>query len=167
MAFTVGCIRVRGETANGSDAARRLPETEMNLRLTPEPETMKTVHTLTVILGLLGASAAFAANPLEQSYLASFKGRTDIPVPVAVVSPRVGPAYAGETVQVAMIVDENGRPGHIRVLNARDAELADHVADAMAQWRFAPAHRDGKAVAVNVEVPVRIVKGTDAVYAMN
>ncbi|HKB88977.1 MAG TPA: hypothetical protein VKC60_00540, partial [Opitutaceae bacterium] len=56
---------------------------------------------------LLTASAAFAATSVtaEQQYIESYKGRTDVPVPLVVVSPKVNSSYAGRVVELSFTVE--------------------------------------------------------------
>jgi hypothetical protein len=130
---------------------------------------MKTVIRLVLSLGMLAtslafaaalaftATLAFAAKTPEQAYVESYRGRTDIPVPLVVVTPEVGPGFAGDTVVLDFIVDETGRPKAITAHEPADAELVARLAAAVAQWEFAPALRAGKPAAVKVLLPFRIV----------
>ena len=63
-------------------------------------------------LGMLASAAAEAMTP-EQLYIASCRKDPGMPVPIEVVSPRVGAAYEGSTVTLEFIVDEHGKPGEI------------------------------------------------------
>lgn len=121
---------------------------------------MKRVQKLTMILGLVLGLSAYADDIAEQAYITSYRGRTDIPVPVAVVAPQLQPVYAGRVVNVALTVDETGSPRDITVLNTVDHRLVTAVSTAMEQWRFAPAQRDGRAVAMKIEVPLNIISET-------
>lgn len=123
---------------------------------------MKTVQKLAMITGLILGTSAFAGGSLEQAYIASCQGRTDIPVPVAVAAPQLDPVYAGRVLQVKLTVDEAGAPRDIQVLHTKDYRLVSAVTAAMAQWRFAPAQRDGQPVAMKVEVPLHIVSAAEA-----
>lgn len=122
---------------------------------------MKRVQKLSMIIGLILGSSAFAADTFEQAYITAHQGRTDIPVPVAVSTPELNPTYAGRIVHVALTVDAAGAPRDIQVINTKDHTLVTAVSEAMAQWRFAPAQRDGHPVAMKIEVPFHIVSETD------
>jgi protein TonB len=64
----------------------------------------------------------------------------------------------GGTCILSLIVDTNGRPTHIRVVQSVDPGLGFESVKAVAQYRFIPAMYHGQAVAmwVNVEVNFRI-----------
>jgi TonB family protein len=118
----------------------------------------KSVLNAALILGVLAAPFALSAKSVEQAYIESFRGRTDIPVPVAVVKPSVSDRYAGAVVEVEFVVDVTGKPVDVSVRNPAPAPLADPVLAAIAQWKFAPARTTaGEPVAMKVRVPVRIV----------
>jgi TonB family protein len=57
-----------------------------------------------------------------------------------------------------LIVDAEGNPRDIRVLRGLGFGLDAKAIDAVRQWRFAPAKKDGKPVnvQVNVEVAFRL-----------
>ena len=130
----------------------------------------KSVLNVALILGVLAAPFAVSAKSVEQAYVESFKGRTDIPVPVEVVKPSVSSRYAGMTVEVEFLVDVSGKPVDLALRANAPAELADPVKSALAQWKFAPARTvAGEPVAMKVCVPVKIVDDLVAgsVLAMN
>jgi len=111
------------------------------------------------MIGLLLAPAAFASGALEQAYIKAYRGRTGIPVPLAVVSPELPAQYAGQRVRVEMVINKSGIPGSIKVKGSKDVVLETKLIEAMAQWRFAPALRDGEPVETNVVVPIHIEDG--------
>lgn len=120
---------------------------------------MKAVSKLVTLfsLGMLSSLAA-SAMTLEQFYIASCRKDPGIPVPIEVVSPRVGPEYEGTTVNLTFIVDEAGKPTDIEVKSAQDYMVGLFVSEAVSQWRFKPAISNGVAVAKRVALPVKIVK---------
>jgi TonB family protein len=119
---------------------------------------MKTVSKLILITGLLAAPLALSAKSLETAYVESFRGRTDMPVPIKVVSPTgVGSEYTGTSVSLAFIVDETGTPTNITVPEATPAELARTLTAAVAKWKFEPLVKDGKAAKSKVVLPMLIV----------
>ena len=122
---------------------------------------MKNVKILVKLAGFLlafGAAASFAKEPANvQAYIESYNGRTDIPVPVKIVEPRVGPAQAGQTVEVEFLVDTAGEPQNIHILSTTDDDLGLSVRNAVKYWRFAPARPNGEPVAMKVMLPVVIV----------
>lgn len=118
---------------------------------------MKTITKLVLNLGLLATPFALHAKSIEQTYLESYAGRSDMPVPLTVVKPVVHPDYAGTTVELEFTIDATGKPAAITVRNAADADLADTLTRALAKWTFEPLRRDGKVVPTRVVLPMRIV----------
>ena len=119
---------------------------------------MKAVNKLAVLFSLVAlSSVAASAKTEEQTYLDSCRKEPGIPVPLAVVSPSVGPEFAGATVQLDFVVDATGKPAGFHVKSDTDSTLAAAVTDAVKQWRFAPAMNNGVAVATKVSLPIRIV----------
>ncbi len=55
---------------------------------------------------------------------------------------------------VLYVVSDKGRTSNIYVLDASDSGLIEPIKDAIADWRFRPARKDGKAVRVWVQHPV-------------
>jgi len=129
---------------------------------------MKAVNKLAVLLALgsLAPFAALAKTP-EQAYIDASRPANGVPVPVAVVSPRVSPDYVGATVEIEFIVDARGQATDFSVKSSPDNALAAEVVAAVKQWQFAPAQRGGAAVATRVVLPVHIVDGSLAGYAAN
>lgn len=131
---------------------------------------MNKIKKLAVLLslGALLPVAALSAKSLEQSYLETCRKGSEVPVPIAVVSPIVSPEHAGATVEVAFVVDATGKPTGLSVKSGTDEALASAVIEAVEQWRFTPAHVDGTPVATKVVLPVRVIDGTlaGARYAM-
>jgi len=114
-------------------------------------------------LGLLLAPLALLAKSSETAYVESYHGRSDIPVPISVVSPEVESRFAGQQVVLEFVVDTAGKPAQIAsVMPAADAELVSAVLAAVEKWQFAPALADGKPVAMKVVLPVKIVGRFDA-----
>ena len=128
---------------------------------------MNKVSKLAVILGLgtlLGTSGLIARTPsFEQAYVKSFEGRSGIPVPVSVVSPKSVSDLTGH-VQVEFIVSETGKPTQITVKSTTDEALVESVVDAVSQWTFAPALENGVPVAKKVVLPV-LFKTADSLLA--
>jgi protein TonB len=119
---------------------------------------MKAVNKLAILLSLGALTAVVAtAKTDEQAYLESCLKGPGVPVPIAVVSPSVGPEHAGATVQLEFTVDTTGKPADLSVKSSPDATLAVAVVDAVKRWKFKPAIRDGAPVATKVCLPVKIV----------
>ncbi len=103
------------------------------------------------------ASAIISSSALAVGVSSTSKV-TKITHPVKVVSPTDLPLkYLGETIEVSFVVDEAGLPSNIRMESHYDRELTRSVISAIAQWRFAPAEKDGQAVAQRVKLPLEFV----------
>lgn len=89
----------------------------------------------------------------------------DVSQPVLLV--KVEPEYSEEarkakysgTVMLSIIVDKNGMPRDIKVVRPLGLGLDQKAIEAVSQWRFKPAMKDGHPVAVqaNVEVNFRLL----------
>jgi protein TonB len=131
--------------------------------LSAEFNTMKAVNKLAVLLSLAALTSVVAsAKTDEQAYLESCLKGPGVPVPVAVVTPSVGPEYTGAVVQLEFLVDATGKPAEFSVKSDTDNMLAAAVVDAVKQWRFKPAMRNGAPVATKVSLPVKIVDESTA-----
>jgi TonB family protein len=123
---------------------------------------MKAKSILALSLGLLFAPFALLASTPEKSYVESYHARTDIPVPISVVTPSVAPEFAGHQVELEFVVNTAGKPTSIASLSPEaDRDLVKTVIAAVAQWKFSPALVDGEAVARKVVLPVTIVDPLD------
>jgi TonB family protein len=62
------------------------------------------------------------------------------------------------TVTLYAVIQADGRVGEIRVLNSPDERLDGYAAKALARWKFMPAERAGKPVALEavVKIPFRV-----------
>jgi TonB family protein len=119
---------------------------------------MKAVKKLAVLFSLVALSSVAAwAKTEEQTYLDTCRKGPDVPVPLAVVRPSVGPEYVGTTVQLEFVVDVTGKPAGFIVKSTPDSMVAAAVTDAVKQWRFTPAMNNGVAVATKVSLPIRFV----------
>jgi hypothetical protein len=130
---------------------------------------MKTVSKLMLLISLLAAPLALLAKTPEEAYVESYRDRTDMPVPVKVVTPHVEYGYAGTAVKLEFTIDGTGSPKDITVLDAVPGDLAKSLTTAVAGWKFHPLLRDGKAVPTKVVLPVRIVDelGFASRFALN
>jgi TonB family protein len=123
---------------------------------------MNTKSKIALSLGLLLAPLALMAKSPEKAYVESYHGRSDIPVPVSVVTPEVDPRFVGQQVVLEFVVDTTGKPTLIASgTPGADSELLASVLAAVEQWHFAPALEDGKPVARKVALPVMIVDSLD------
>ena len=53
-------------------------------------------------------------------------------------------------------MDAAGEPRNISVDSPHDPKLAQAVMKAVAQWRFAPARKDGLPITTRVVLPIRL-----------
>lgn len=112
---------------------------------------------LAAAFALAAAPATLTATDFEDAYIDSYRNRTDIPVPVAVTSPRIDADYVGWTVGLEFTVDERGRPRDIVSDTLTAADLVDSVIDAVEHWRFKPLRNaDGTPRPARVRLPVII-----------
>lgn len=133
------------------------------MRVPPGPEIMKVI--LNLIVGLLLAlGTASAVADYSETVAQQFAGRSDVPVPVHVVSPTLGSEALGTELTVHLTVNEGGVPTDISVDTA-DRLVAERIIAAVRQWRFKPALLDGEPVARRVRVPMSIVEGAPAMVA--
>ena len=119
---------------------------------------MKLATKLAALLGTgVLAVTAVSAKTIEQSYLESCRKEPGVPVPVVVVKPRTQASFIGQEVDVEFTVDTTGKPSNISVTSVSDSAAAEAVVDAVRQWEFEPAHRNGAAVTTKVSLPVRFI----------
>ncbi len=123
---------------------------------------MNTKSKLALSLGLLVLPLALVAKSPEKAYVESYRGRTDIPVPISVVTPEVESRFAGQQVTLEFVVDATGKPTLFApAAPGTNAELIAAVTAAVAQWKFSPALVAGLPVAKKVVLPVTIVDSFD------
>jgi TonB family protein len=58
------------------------------------------------------------------------------------------------SVIIALVVSSKGLPREPRVVKGIEKDLDQSAVEAVKEWRFAPAQKDGKAVAVRVSVQI-------------
>lgn len=122
---------------------------------------MKNVSLFARIVSLiaLGVTAPLAFGlTTPQTYIDSYHGRTDIPVPVKIVAPDADSSLAGAKVEVEFVVDAAGKPQNVHVLSSTDHAFGVKVRDAVTRWRFAPARPSGTPVPMTVLLPVIVVE---------
>jgi TonB family protein len=120
---------------------------------------------LIAVIGLVLASVACKkpAAPAANNAPQSVQNATP-----PVVVKRVHAAFPKElwskpgTVGVAVLVKEDGKIGEVKVMNSPHPELNQLAIDAVKQWEFQPAHKDGKAVASVISVGVNFQPPTAA-----
>ena len=61
---------------------------------------------------------------------------------------------ASGSVIIGLIVSSKGLPKDPHILKSLDKDLDQSAVDAVKEWRFAPAQKDGKAIAVRVSLQI-------------
>jgi periplasmic protein TonB len=87
-------------------------------------------------------------------------GRDGVTPPRAIY--RVDPTYddasrkakISSAVVLTIIVTPDGNPKSIRIAKSLSPSLDQRAIEAVAQWKFAPATKDGKPVAIQVDIQV-------------
>jgi Gram-negative bacterial TonB protein C-terminal len=123
---------------------------------------MKLTSKLSLALFLLAAPLGLRATIDEQAYLDQYvnRDRSLGPVPVAVYTPNVSNEFAGQHLVLEFIVDVHGRPHQFRsCTSGADPYLVETVEEAVRNWEFAPALRNGLPANRRVVLPVEIVAG--------
>jgi len=67
------------------------------------------------------------------------------------------------TVLLSVIVDSNGNTRDVKVLVPLGYGLDEKAVEALGQWKFAPATKDGKSVAVQIQVAIRFTLYTASI----
>lgn len=103
-------------------------------------------------------AAAAPVAPVEAAPTAIAPGDRPVPLAGQMPPPRYPPSALrrGEqgTVVVRVEVDANGKPGGVALVRRSGSRDLDRAAmEAVRNWRFQPAQRDGHAVAGSIEVP--------------
>lgn len=73
----------------------------------------------------------------------------------AVYGPDAQAQHITGDVALSMEIDKEGKPRNVKVVDGLDPELDKNAVEAMNQWRFDPATKDGRPVACSVIVKVR------------
>jgi TonB family protein len=58
------------------------------------------------------------------------------------------------SVTVALVVSSKGRPKEVRVVKGLDPDIDQSTVEAVEQWRFTAAQKDGKPVAVRISLDI-------------
>jgi TonB family protein len=59
------------------------------------------------------------------------------------------------TVLIGLVVSSKGLPKNVHVVRSLDKDLDKNAVEAVGQWRFDPATKEGKPVAVRITVEIR------------
>jgi TonB family protein len=122
---------------------------------------MKTISLLigtALTCGTLAAPAfAATAHPIADSLAHASVVRIDPPQVMRVVAPTdLSSRYYGAEVTLRLTVNAAGEPRDITVDAPRDPALVRALTKAVAQWRFAPARKDGLPISTKVVLPIRL-----------
>jgi TonB family protein len=120
------CFSVLAAASQGSDKAQRITATSNPQQQAP----------IAVGPGVSPPRAIFTPDP-------------DYPPTV-----RQGKHTVQGTVVLGLTVDENGTVHDVHVITSLDKRLDQNAMDAVKQWKFQPAMKDGKPVAVLTTVQV-------------
>lgn len=78
------------------------------------------------------------------------------------VTKQVDPKYTGSrgfrvegTVSLRAVVSSRGLPSEVQIIKGLGPEVDESAVEAVKQWRFEPAKKNGKALAVRVAVDIR------------
>lgn len=116
---------------------------------------MKKQH-IALILALL-APASLWAGSNEQAYIDSYKGSSRKPAPIEVVTPDTQGHWAGKSLELTFVVDNEGKPKRIISRSPVDRALVRQVIDAVSRWRFEPKlDKNGNPVPARVKLVVEI-----------
>jgi protein TonB len=58
-------------------------------------------------------------------------------------------------VLIGLIITSKGEPKEVHVVRSLEKDVDDAAVEAVKQWHFAPATKDGKPVAVKIDVEIR------------
>jgi periplasmic protein TonB len=111
-------------------------------------------------------SGAAQQSPLAAAH-GLYKVGGDVSAPVLIHS--VEPTYpdnardtnVASTVQVMLWVDINGNPSHVRVTHGAGMGLDQKALEAVRQYKYKPAMKDGKPVMVELNVEVKFSKAAN------
>ena len=127
-----------------------------------------TLKIIILAIALISAPfATFAANNATvkpEHQLPEYKVEDlSLPIPVKVVAPRVSGRLFGHEVRMLFNVSADGRPTNIRQQGISPDQMTNDLVAAMTmvlyRWEFEPAlDNNGNAIAVNVIMPVQVVK---------
>ena len=117
----------------------------------------KFILAATLAGGLL-CSAVVSSAAVVLSDLTLSTAQDAVPAPVKIVNPTgILPSHRGEIVRLSLTIDEAGLPHNVHFISGRDPNLAEHLLPAVAQWKFTPAMKNGRAVATEVVLPIQLV----------
>ncbi len=124
---------------------------------------MKTIRLLLVLLLICGCVVAqkrlpISPGPPQTSGEPTYRVGGGVSAPRAIVMP--DPEYPKEAVKghqpgsivLVLIVGSNGEVRYLKVVRGISPEIDQAATEAVKKWKFKPALKDGKPVAVQIEV---------------
>lgn len=102
--------------------------------------------------------AVTSVKALDTPVNATVKSLKSVPVAVKMVTPSVNTYFANEKVELAFVVNAQGKAVDIKAVTKADPELVEVLSDAVSKWEFTPAYANGTPVPAKVLLPV-VVKG--------
>lgn len=154
--------------------AKRLLQTATTARIQPEPEKQSVVALTLPLAPPASEGAQDGGTPvgLSGSALDGVPGGTRDGEDQPITGPSFGAAYLHNppprypaiarrmqlqgTATIRVLVSPEGRPQHVAVEKSSGVQLLDEAAlEAVRQWSFVPARQGDKAIAAEVNVPLR------------
>jgi TonB family protein len=104
-------------------------------------------------------AAALAAVTAASAATANDSAAFQAPAPTKVVTPTELPRdYRNSVVTLRLKVDAAGKPSDVRIKGRHDARLVRRLTEAVSQWEFTPARRNGVPVGAQVELPLKLTE---------
>ncbi len=116
------------------------------------------------ILPLLAAVAGLALTSASASYAAIARSvphdasTISPPKPLQIVKPTDLPRrFIDATIQLRMTITPEGRAVDVTGVGALPDDLAKQLIPAVERWTFTPATRDGKPMAMEIILPLKLI----------
>jgi protein TonB len=153
-----------GTPASGAQADSRAASTVPDNKLTDvDRQVFAGKRLYEMRLNMPNLNSASGSWVMKFAELDSGKHEGELLTPV--LMEKIDPGYPLELMRTNVhgmvtlyaVIHPDGKVGNIRVLSSPDDRLDGYAARALARWKFAPAERAGKAVALEavVEIPFR------------
>lgn len=138
----------------------------MRLKRFHSPEMTRALKTVLVVcMSALCVPVPIASQTHEPQAKEPQSGEPVYEVGNGVAPPRVTHQVAPEhpergfrisgTVLIGLIVTSKGEPDAVHVIRSLEKDVDQSAVDAVKQWRFDPATKEGKPVAVRISVEIR------------
>jgi protein TonB len=116
---------------------------------------IKSIIATAALLGVMSVSASAITTVAAPAKAAAVS--LEKPALTKVVNPTNLPSsFMDKTVTLSFTVDAQGRAHDINVMWQGDSALRRSLVDAVSQWQFTPARKNGQAVATRVTLPVQL-----------